>query len=1318
MAASTPKPPAPRPAPHRSWAATIALVLGPAVAGAAIAAGTAWWIATTPAGLRAAAAVASAIVPGLDITGTEGSLARGFSVAKFSLTHSSSSIHIDELSLEPRHWSAWTGELDIERLAVQRVQVEWARSDAPSSPPTSLALPLDLIVRQGKVQELMLGARGAKPVVFRGIELSGRMDDQAIDIARIRGEFERTQLEANGRIEARSPFATRAEARLSTRVHERPVTADVSASGSLQQLALNVLSNDASAHLQVNATLRPFGRVPLERLVAQIESFNPALWLDGVPSMRLRARAELEPDAQADGTWSVAGPFSAENSDPGSLDRDRLPLRALRGRLIWGADTANLAIERAEGVRGTASGTVAWSSAAGVQAEANFNGIDASTLHSQAAVTDASGRLAYSFLNGEQRFEGDARNARGVPLAAEVEATIRAQILDVARLRLRLGPGSADVRGRVELAGARSLRLRGSFRDLDLSQLVQGIDTRLNGTLDVQGRLREPLDGHARFELTDSRIAGRPITGRGTVAVVDRQLDADVELHSGEARLVAVGGVGAGRELRIDLAAPQIEALMPGYGGSVDARITVTGELDAARIDGSASAAKLLLPGGHRVESVAATFHGGLSPSETLEVSVKLAGHSAPGGAEQSLAEATLTARGTTSNADIELNGVTAAQQPVRTTARGGWRDRAWRGSLLAAEVGAPLDLRMGTPAPMTMSAGEMSFGPAQFQLKGTRFSAVEVTRSEGRWRSAGRFEGLQPQALDAQARAPRRVVRSGAGDRVPLTLAGRWELAYADSVSGIAVIERTGGDLYSGIDALSPIGVSDVGAALSVVENRVTGNVYVRGRALGSIDAAIDAQIDPSLPGGRLLAQDRPFSVLVDANIPDLSWVGPLIGDNVQFAGHASVNARIGGTPANPTSTGTVRGDALRLAWVEQAVRLENGKLDAALEDGVLVINELVFAGTPRVAPDDRRALEGLVSGKPFEVRAVGRIALRSLTGSVGLKATQLPVLQRSDRWMVVSGDAGITLSPERADVYAKLTVDGAYINFTGLRGGRSLPNDVVVKRAGTQRQTTTRAPLDVTLDVQGNLGERFYIEGAGLEARLAGAVDVSGRPSQLRGEGSVRAVDGVYAGYGQRLQIERGIVTFQGPVDNPALNVLAVRSGLPVQVGVAISGTAQRPFVRLYSDPSMSDSEKLNWLVLGRPPGASDGNDRALLSAAASALFAGQADSASANLMRSLGIDQITVQPGQSSGSLLPQETVAGRLRSGGVTTSNSAAANFLAVGKRINDDLYLSFEQALSGAEYFVALNYRLTRQLSLIARAGSTNALDLVYSIAFD
>ena len=413
------------------------------------------------------------------------------------------------------------------------------------------------------------------------------------------------------------------------------------------------------------------------------------------------------------------------------------------------------------------------------------------------------------------------------------------------------------------------------------------------------------------------------------------------------------------------------------------------------------------------------------------------------------------------------------------------------------------------------------------------------------------------------------------------------------------------------------------------------------------------------------------------------------------------------------------MRGEALRLAWVDQAVRMENGRLDAVLDDGVLVINELLFSGNPRVAPLEKRALEGLDSNRPFEVRAVGRIALRSLAGSIGVQATQLPVLQRADRWMVVSGTGGITLSPQRAELYAKLTVDGAYIDFDGLRGGRSLPNDVVVTRAGAQRKASAAAPVDVTLDVQGSLGRRFYIEGAGLEARLAGAVNLSGRPSQLRAEGTVQAVDGVFAGYGQRLRIERGIVTFQGPIDNPALNVLAVRcrtagrSGCSHQRNRAASLRA--PALR-----SLDVGHRKAQLAGARPAAGGQRRQRPR-----DALGRGQCAVRRPGRQRQcrhscarFGIDQITLQSGQSNASLLPSETVAGRLRSSGMTTTSSAASDFLAVGKRINDDLFLSFEQALSGAEYFVALNYRLTRQLSLIARAGSTNALDLVYSIAFD
>jgi translocation and assembly module TamB len=64
-------------------------------------------------------------------------------------------------------------------------------------------------------------------------------------------------------------------------------------------------------------------------------------------------------------------------------------------------------------------------------------------------------------------------------------------------------------------------------------------------------------------------------------------------------------------------------------------------------------------------------------------------------------------------------------------------------------------------------------------------------------------------------------------------------------------------------------------------------------------------------------------------------------------------------------------------------------------------------------------------------------------------------------------------------------------------------------------------------------------------------------------------------------------------------------------VNVGVAITGTALNPRVRLASDTDMSDTERLSWLVMGRAPDNLGEADTALLQRAALALLAGDGES-----------------------------------------------------------------------------------------------------------
>ena len=211
------------------------------------------------------------------------------------------------------------------------------------------------------------------------------------------------------------------------------------------------------------------------------------------------------------------------------------------------------------------------------------------------------------------------------------------------------------------------------------------------------------------------------------------------------------------------------------------------------------------------------------------------------------------------------------------------------------------------------------------------------------------------------------------------------------------------------------------------------------------------------------------------------------------------------------------------------------------------------------------------------------------------------------------------------------------------------------------------------------------------------------------LKAEGVIRTVSGTYDGYGQELTIERGVLTFQGPLDNPRLNVLALRKGLPVEAGVEVLGTMTRPRVRLVSVPDVPEPEKLSWLVLGR--GASDASlgDSALMVAAARALLG--SSNPGSDITKRIGIDDIKIGRADTSVlGVLPQSTVAGR-------TGTPSAAEVVTVGKRLNRQFYLSYEQGLADAEGTLKLAWRLTRRFQLLARAGYLPGLDAVYRWSF-
>jgi translocation and assembly module TamB len=496
-------------------------------------------------------------------------------------------------------------------------------------------------------------------------------------------------------------------------------------------------------------------------------------------------------------------------------------------------------------------------------------------------------------------------------------------------------------------------------------------------------------------------------------------------------------------------------------------------------------------------------------------------------------------------------------------------------------------------------------------------------------------------------------------------------------------------------------------------------------GPRLGKIDAALEARLE----GAWKLAQSAPWQGRLDLSAADIAWIGPLLGEDWRTAGRLQGELRLAGTPARPLMTGQLRGDRLGLGILGQGLQLENGTLAADLTGDRLQVTALAFDSRLRPLPAALRARGDLarLTATPGRLEVKGEIELsgsgRAVSedrGNLDIRLDRVGVLQQPDQWVAVSGNGRLRWRGSILGVEGKLQADAGYWELSRL-GTPKLSDDVVIRKprqAGERDRPATRPRLD--LDVAIDLGPAFHFAGNGLESRLAGNVRLRAAGQDLpRATGTIQTVGGRFDAYGQKLTVERGIINFQGFLDNPALNVRAVRKGLPVEPGVEVTGPVKRPVVRLVSEPELPEAEKLSWLVLGRGSEQLGGNDASTLLNAASALLGREPSGGGVmqQLQRRLGFEELGLRQGQVGDPGGRQAT--SRIVGGGFTggTPASAGGQIVTVSRRLSSNVLLSYEQALGRTENIVKLTVNLSRRLSVVGRAGSDNAIDLFYTFTF-
>jgi translocation and assembly module TamB len=301
------------------------------------------------------------------------------------------------------------------------------------------------------------------------------------------------------------------------------------------------------------------------------------------------------------------------------------------------------------------------------------------------------------------------------------------------------------------------------------------------------------------------------------------------------------------------------------------------------------------------------------------------------------------------------------------------------------------------------------------------------------------------------------------------------------------------------------------------------------------------------------------------------------------------------------------------------------------------------------------------------------------------------------------ISPDVKLSLVDERLDINGAITIPKAKIAPHSFRGTVTLPADVVFVE-----KEAPPTMLAVYSDIKLTLGEQVYLDAMGLAGRLSGQLEVQDQPKQTTiAYGSLMIHDGSYDIYGNKLTLEQGELIFAGPIDNPKINIKAIRKFRTTDiedltVGAYITGTLDRPKTDLFATPSgLSQEDILSYLILGQPISQVGQDNAALLLKAAGLLHPG-----GSNKITML-TDKLRQQFGFTEFGLGTQVTDIN-----GEVTSGSA----FVMGKNISPRLFISYSVGLLDPVNIFRARLKLTKAISLQSESSSVGTgLDLLYSI---
>lgn len=834
-------------------------------------------------------------------------------------------------------------------------------------------------------------------------------------------------------------------------------------------------------------------------------------------------------------------------------------------------------------------------------------------------------------------------------------------------------------------------------------QLAGRMDLKIvaEGSLTAQGEILATLDAEK------SHLQGQPLQLHGSASLqgarlttLDLQAQLDKNTLSVKARQDSTGQNQTQLSWQANLA--NVEQLMPGFAGQLQGAGTIKQSEQGFSSTYQLSGQQLALPQGLLLAGFEAQGQAGSDPDASLENHLTLHGLSQQNarGTDSPPIEATLALTGTLRQHQLTLD--VADTDPLlarhlRISAQGRWQDDTWQAQLTQLQdkngqlfqLAKPASLRWQSTQGFRLQglvidalSGQLNIDQLVYRPAIHADPATQQPAEKVQFTTQGSLRAFPLQAIMAwwvPAQAPALPAEH-------LRISAQWSMALDTQLNGTFHLERASGD-WQTYDTTQArwlgLGLQTMLAEINVHNNRVSGQARLLADGAMDLQLAGNTVVTPTQQG-LAITRTAPVTAELNGKITQLGWLAKLLPE-YQPAGQLHIAMRANGTIAQPQLQGSLQGKDLALQIPSQGLWLAQGSLNAKLSDDQIEIDQLHFAGKTG-------ALDG---------HAKLALSQDQWQLDAALQMKQLQALSRVDRWVEMSGDTTISMTPAQTILSGKLNIHKGLFELPKA-DKPTLDEDVVIASSQAAPPTPVSSLTfkqfsldfgDKPLVLPFKESEQFMLRGQGLNGALSGNMQLNGSLSDLAAAGTLD-ITGTYIAYGQSLNIETGRLIFSGKLPNIGLDVLATRQVESTKVGIQINGSLQTPQLKLVATPDTTNENKIALLVLGQPMSQVGGSDMALLSVAAGALLS-QGDSVSlqTKIAQAVGLDSIDVR---------------------GTGPTNYAVS----VGKRINQRLVVGYEKSIVGLLNVGKLTYQLTKRISIETRTGSDNALDVFYGFSFD